>query len=217
MQSTNSTENLREVGASSKPTLQSPNFDQHMSMSSVTTRISSQAQSPLYGQQQWTLSPQSSYNAPELSSYLRMPQTDPPHARQIYIQPTYTSLSPPSTQTNQSPPSHLSEPTNYLPAPARAVDDRPSLVSRYTSNVSHTVSNGLRPLEDGTYDFSVQPLHRSDVRSQSSNAQASSGVLTSSSVPASYVPPKPPQLVYHEHGWKLEEKDEDGKDISMYA
>ena len=208
----------RTTSFPAKPLPKQPNFDQYMNMSSVTTNISSQGQSPLYGQQQWLPSPAPSFDTPQFSPYLTRPQTDPSRAQQTHKKSSYTS----SPKQIQLPmplhpvPMQTPEPTHRSPVPAlaRTIKDRPSPVSGYASEGSHTVSNVSRPLEDGDFSFIVQPLLRSHTRSSSSNASASSYV------PASCVAPTPPKLVLQEHEgmfggrWYEEEMEEK---IPMYA
>ncbi|MCJ1438873.1 hypothetical protein MMC27_008263 [Xylographa pallens] len=208
----------RTTSGSVKPLPKQPSFDPQMNMPSVTTHISSQGQSPLYGQQQWITSPVPSLNKPQPSPYLTRSQIDPSHAQQSHKQSSCTS----SPQQIQSPkashpaPLQIAEPTYRSPvsAPARAANDRPSLVSGYASEASHTVPHVTRPSEDDDYGFVVQPLLRSHIRPSSSNASASSHV------PASYIAPTPPQLVLQEHEGMLGGKwyeDEEEEKIPMYA
>ncbi|MCJ1387860.1 hypothetical protein MMC18_000703 [Xylographa bjoerkii] len=240
VQSLNSAERLREAGSGvrnkvqqmkqrttsgpAKPVPQQPNFDQHMNMPSVTTHISSPAQSPQYGGQwQWVMSPQPPVYASEPSPYLTRPQHDPSYAKQSYTQPIYSSSPQPSPQLIQPPqPSHPAssqppEPSYHLPTPVtgRTFNERQSLVSYFGPDNS----NPPHPSDDSDYDFIVQPLLRPHLRSPSSDSPASSHVLLPSSrVPASYVAPAPPQLVFQEHEEMFGgRRDDEEGDIPMYA
>ncbi|MCJ1399664.1 hypothetical protein MMC11_002866 [Xylographa trunciseda] len=221
VQSLNSAERLRGVGSgtrnkvqqmkqrttssSAKPLLQQPAFDHDMSMSSVKTHISSQAQSP--------------------PPYLPRSRTDPPYAQQSYLQPTYKFLPQLPPQQIQSPqpshpaPSQSSAPSYYSPisVPVRTFNDHPSPISYHASEASHNVTNVSHLPEESDYGYNVQPLLRSHMLSPSSNASASSSVFTSSRVPASYVAPAPPRLVLQGHEGMLGGFwDEEEEKIPMY-
>ena len=125
VQNPNLAEQLRETGSgkmikvqqlkqhttssSSTPMLTRPNFDQRISIASATTHISSQAQSPVYGQQQWSPLPQPFFYTPEPNSYLARPLPDLPYAELSDTQST--------DATPQPSPQHTRSPQLEYPAP----------------------------------------------------------------------------------------------------